>query len=385
MGRKITILSLSALFLVTLLNGLTWFSTGIIICYSISFLFFYLKNKFTWLQKSSFFTLVFFLAGVFVLAISFRIFLIEIYSIPSSSMEDALKPGDKVLVSKLNYGPRMPGSPFEVPWVNLIFYLNKQARASIDSTWYGYKRLSGFSGIKRNDVVVFNFPYDKNVYYIKRCIGLPGDTITIKNGEVFYNCEKETPPVGAKLNYRIWVGNQARFNKLSDSLGIRFSHDYSTGDTLSRLMNITRGQLHTIEKLGVADSIERVVNKTDSIPWAYPYNGLFLWTFQDFGPVVIPQKGMQIHLTPENFFLYQKIFGNYEGEYMEFRDGQAYQGGKPVNAYIFHQDYYFMIGDNRYNSYDSRGFGFVPEEGVVGKAILVLFSKDIKRALTLIR
>jgi len=116
-----------------------------------------------------------------------RLFLIEVYQIPSDSMKDTLITGDKILVEKLTYGPHTPVSPFEVPWVNLLFYLNKNARTKIDSIWWEPGRLKGTGALRNGDVIVFRRPEKKEVYFIKRCIGLPGDTISIKNGIVFIN------------------------------------------------------------------------------------------------------------------------------------------------------------------------------------------------------
>ncbi len=132
---------------------------------------------------------IFTFTGIFVIAILFRVFVIEIYSIPSGSMEDTLHPGDKVLVNKLVYGPKLPSSPYDIPWVNLIWYLQANASANIDSVYWQHRRLKGFSTIKRADVMVFSHPLwgGRNNFFIKRCVALPGDTLAIESGRVKIN------------------------------------------------------------------------------------------------------------------------------------------------------------------------------------------------------
>ena len=140
------------------------------------------KNQFSRVFKPVLLVLMILFSVIFI-----RFFLIEVYQIPSDSMKDTLISGDKILVEKLTYGPRTPVSPFEVPWVNLFFYLNKNARTKIDSVWWGPGRLKGTGALRNGDVIVFRRPEKKEVYFIKRCIGLPGDTISITSGKVFIN------------------------------------------------------------------------------------------------------------------------------------------------------------------------------------------------------
>lgn len=259
------------------------------------------------------------LITVFFLAILFKTLLFATFTIPSTSMEETLQPGDQVFVSKMHYGPRLPRSPFEVSWVNVLFYLNKSARSRIDSTWWKYKRIEGFSKVSRYDVVVFDFPgKERGTFLIKRCIGLPGESLEIKHGLVYCN------------NGNVPLPNSA-----------------------------------------IAGTTEI---KTDSLPTAYPYNAAFLWSADNFGPVSVPKKGMKIEMTEANYILYKNAINDFEGENVAYVSGVCTLNGKPLEHYTFKQDYYFMMGDNRHNSADSRAWGFLPEEGIIGKATLVLFN-----------
>jgi len=160
------------------------------------------------------------LTGVFLLAVGVKVFIIEIYSIPSGSMENTLVQGDKVLVSKLNYGPKLPRSPLDIPWLNVFFLSGANTYAEADSVHWKYKRLRGFSGVRRNDVIVFQHPVIEKETFIKRCVALPGDTFQIINSDVFINYRIQSPPVESKKAYRVWYNNINSFNLIIDSLNI---------------------------------------------------------------------------------------------------------------------------------------------------------------------
>lgn len=373
--RKVALTSILIFALGTILIlQLPWLFFGVI-----PLILFYLlhKTKLIHTEQRCIITATLIVIGVFLLKICLRIFLFEIYAIPSNSMKNSLLPGDKVLVSKLNYGPRLPHSPFEIPWINLLFYLNKEARASADSIWYDYKRLKGYSNIKRNDITVFNFPHKKETYFIKRCIGMPGETVAVQDGLVSCNQQELEFPAGAKLKYRIWPNNFQTFLALADSLDQRvFGIYHNRRKEKYRELALNQEQYKVIKNASCIDSLCISAAKPDSIPHTFPHNKRFLWTFENFGPVLIPKRGMQIKLTSDNYFLYKKAFKNYESQNFTFKNNQVYDKGKQIKYYTFKYDYYFMMGDNRHNSYDSRGWGFVPEEAIVGKAVLVLFSND---------
>ncbi|MDP3446415.1 MAG: signal peptidase I, partial [Ignavibacteria bacterium] len=196
MKRKIQLTVFGVIELIITFSGLYWLALGVLFVFLICVLFKSKLSVFVWIRKHSFVSSMISIVAIFLLAISMRVFFIEIFSIPSGSMEDTLLPGDKVLVSKLNYGPAMPKSPYEVPWFNLIWYLSADKTTNMDSIYWDYKRLSGFSSVKRGDVAVFIHPLwgKRNNFFIKRCVALPGDTLQIIDGVVYVSLKAIAVP-----------------------------------------------------------------------------------------------------------------------------------------------------------------------------------------------
>ncbi|KAF0235560.1 MAG: signal peptidase [Prolixibacteraceae bacterium] len=270
------------------------------------------KSRLNWLKT------VFTLLIIFIAAISFRLFCLELYAIPSGSMEDTLLPGDKVLVNKLAYGPKLPASPNDIPWVNLCWYFLGGQHANPDSVYWKYHRLKGFSEIKHGDVMVFSHPLwgGRNNYFVKRCIALPGDTLQIINGMVKINAGflDEQPTI--------------------------------------KMVPVVYDSTHTV----------------------YPYHPNIRWSVDDYGPLVIPYKGMQISLTSEALQLYYNVIKDHEPVNADWKNEVFRNNEKTAELYTFQNNYYFMLGDNRHNSNDSRYWGFLPEEDINGKATVVLFN-----------
>jgi len=361
-------------FLIILATHLLWLALGFAVILIISLLIAY---KIAIWKKSrivKWIHLLFVIVAFFLAAISIKIFLIEVYSIPSGSMEDTLIAGDKVLVSKLNYGPRIPNSPFEIPLINLFFYTNKESRINVDSKRFDYKRLKGLSTIKRGDVMVFNFPNNEHTYFIKRCVGMPGDTLEIKDGTVICNKIELDFPAEAKIKYRLWFNNMTKFRILLDSLKIPKLRTTINFSQKCYELDLNEQQYLYMKTVKCVDSIRVAVSEQDTISHTYPHNDKFLWTFENFGPVIIPKKGMKIELTQNNYLLYKKVLEEYENQNLIFNNNKVFHGEDQVEYYTFEQDYYFMLGDNRNNSNDSRAWGFVPKHAIIGKAVLVLFS-----------
>ena len=256
--------------------------------------------------------------GVVLLAVALRVLVFEVYQIPSNSMEKTLVPGDVIVVNKLIYGAKLPDSPFEIPWVNLLFYMNEKARSRKDSAWWEPRRVKGLSEIKRGDVFVFKPPFDSASYYIKRCVALPGDTLTIRKGLVYLNGEK------AGFEPEKW------WNKHELIAPVQYA--------------------------------------------TFPYHSHFVWSIDRFGPVVVPKKGMIVSLNDSVYALYKTAIEVQEKVKLTARDGHFYLNDKPVDSYTFRSDYYFMMGDNRHASNDSRYWGFVADYKIEGKATRILWS-----------
>ena len=341
----------------------------------------FLVWKKSFLEKASLYYLLIF-SLVFALSVIIRVFVLEIYSIPSSSMENTLYPGDKIIVSKLKYGPRMPASPFEIPWVNLFFYLNAQARERIDKPWWNSRRLTGMKKVERGDVVVFKFPDNKSEHFIKRCVAVPGDTLRIKNGIIFINGHPMPVARGIKRRYELWYADREKAVRLLDSLGINFYPSFTRDGGRFFEITISSKEAERLRRASCTDSLAVKVTSADTVSSAYPWDKEFPWTPENFGPLVIPEKGIGMILDRANFALYRKPLFKFDCDSLKAKkiETTVNSGGRVV--YTFKKNYYFMMGDNRYGSNDSRFWGLVPEDYIIGNAVIVLFSTDGKRAFS---
>ena len=351
---------------------------------TISWQFWKKKEKKEKKKKSELRTWVEAIAFAVVAAHILRTFFIEAYTIPTSSMEKSMLIGDFLFVSKLAYGPRVPMTPVAVPLVHHTIPGTKKKSYS-EIVKVPYHRMKGLGDIKRNDCVVFNWPaeklnrpVDKKENYVKRCVGIAGDKIEIVNGQLMVNDEPQAEPEGMK--------KQFTYNVKTKGSGLNPKLLYKKFDIteVSRVSNMNEYNLFlTDEALEGLNEFKNVKSITQNIDTTYnspqyyfPNNNDHLWNIDNYGPILIPKKGFSIDLTMENIDLYKDIIEIYEENTLKISENNIYINDSLASSYKFKMNYYWMMGDNRHNSADSRMWGFLPENHVVGKALVVWMSWD---------
>lgn len=347
-----------------------------------------------------------------VVASLVHIFIFQMYVIPTSSMEKSLLIGDYLYVSKVSYGPQMPNTPLSFPFVHHTMPWSQSKKSFSEAIKWKYHRLKGLRPIERNDVVVFNFPagdtvllenqavtyydvvrdyqriygctegrkrlesdytivsrpVDKRENYIKRCVGLPGDTLQIVDTELYVNGEPQAAIPEKQYTYIIETASPLTHYAM-ERLGVT---EYGSNGAFYYLTMPD----YTAERVAAMDnvvSMHRYVGSDE----VFPHSDAYRWTQDNFGPLWVPQRGASVELTTDNLPLYSRIIEVYEGHELAVEEnGTILIDGEPADSYTFGMDYYFMMGDNRHNSADSRFWGFVPEDHIVGKASFIWLSLD---------
>ena len=364
------------------------------------------------IQKSAFREWIDSIVFAVVAATLIRFFFFEAYTIPTPSMESSLMVGDFLFVSKMHYGVRTPKTPLQMP-------LTHQKIWGTDLPSYStlldlpIKRLPGFSEVKQGDAVVFNVPnylpdgdapVDLRTYYIKRCIGTPGNTLEIRDTQVFINGKPMENPARMQHEYLLKVKEtlsdeffekyditngidatgQPNFNwqevqLTSQDSSIAGLHDYVVNTNSSNIEEFKKMKSFvSVEVLkapkGTPDNEDSMTNDDGSTAM---FGKSYVWNKDNYGPLLIPKEGSTIQLDSVNVDKYKYVIKYYEGNKDVVLDGYTIKiDGKIIKSYTFKQDYYFMMGDNRHHSADSRYWGFVPADHVVGKAVFVWMSLD---------
>jgi len=321
-----------------------------------------------------------------VVATLFRWSLAEAFVIPTGSMENSMLVDDYLWVSKIHYGPRTPRTPLQIPLTHQKIW-GTEIPSYLDWIELPSYRLPGLRKVKRGEPVVFNTPkdlldpterpLDLKTYLVKRCVAIGGDVIQIKDQQVYINGEPMINPLGMKFRYQVITKEELQ-PRVLEKLGLD-SEDFwllgktNDGKTVYSML-LTQEQFKDLNTAPYKVSIESASDDKGGFP-LYPTMMNDTWTLNNYGPLTIPQKGMTIAINDSTLNFYGEFIEKYEGnKAVKILNGQLEIDGKSVSTYTFQQDYYFMMGDSRDNSIDSRYWGLVPEDHILGKPLFIWMS-----------
>jgi signal peptidase I len=363
-----------------------------------------------------------------------NIFFFQNYRIPTPSMEKSLLVGDHLFVSKLAYGPRMPNTPIAFPFTQHTMPLTKGKSWSNLVIW-PYKRLTGGGEVKNNDPIVFNFPagdtvvveeqttsyyeivrrnardlkmrdgysgvtpkpddyymqtarkeiwekytviyrpVDRRDNYVKRCIGIPGDTVAIRSGVLYVNGKIVPDNNTQQTTYVVGTNGTTINPKAFERLNISRSDQTMSGSAY--LLPLTKTNAEIISKFSNVTEVSPIIERAgEYAPHIFPYSPVFKWNEDNYGPIWLPVKGTTVKLDTSNLCLYERIIDVYEENDLRVDGSTILINNVPVTSYTFKMGYYWMMGDNRHNSADSRYWGFVPDDHIVGKPKFIWLSLD---------
>ena len=350
-----------------------------------------------------------------------NLFYFQHYKIPTSSMEKSLLVGDHLWVNKFVYGARLPNTPLSFPLVHHTMPLSTSAKSYLEWVKWPYYRFPRFSEVQNNDVVVFNYPegdtvstafqsnrsyysmvrqfgrnnvrnnkahfgdivsrpVDKRENFIKRCIGIPGDTLQIIRQVVHINGEVLEKAGTMQHQYLVATNGTPFSKKALESLDV--TDEVMRLNNEQYILNLTEEAEAKIGAYANVISVERLIQEPGMVsPEIFPYDTALGWNMDYYGPIVIPKKGATVPLNLKNLPMYSRIIKTYEGHQLQVKDGRILIDGEEADSYTFAMDYYWVMGDNRHNSVDSRYWGFLPEDHLVGKAVFVWISSDKNKPL----
>jgi len=340
-------------------------------------------------------------------------YLFQNYKIPTSSLEESLLVGDHLFVSKMAFGPRNPITPLSFPLAQHTMPVIG-SKSYFEKPQWEYKRLKGFGHVENDDIVVFNFPagdsaltivtnpdyyalsrsygrqtildnpdkfgeliwrpIDRRDNYVKRCVAIAGDEFKMVNGQVIINGQAQKVIPTLQHGYR--VSTTGRLNELVlRELGITKEDIQTEGNRY--YIKMTEGTAEKLRHFSVVTSVTKDIRPADYYaPDVFPHSPAYAWNRDNYGPLHIPAAGENTELNMTNLPIYERIISVYEGNDLQVKDSVIYINGEVAKDYTFKQDYFFMMGDNRHNSLDSRFWGFVPEDHVVGRPVFVWLSLD---------